>query len=104
MQFSENDQAKPDLFSRLACSTLLSKILAALRLGGTVWIEAWLTPSVLELVALAGSHSITLAGVFCANPLNISNFHSLVKLNLFSPRPFQLTVGGVFLACEFRSA
>jgi len=26
MQFSENDQAKPDLFSRLACSTLLSKI------------------------------------------------------------------------------
>jgi hypothetical protein len=27
MQFSENDQTKPDLFSRLACSTKLSKIL-----------------------------------------------------------------------------
>jgi hypothetical protein len=55
MQFSENDQAKPDLFSRLACSTLLSKILATLRLSGAVWIEAWLLRQVvLELVALAG--------------------------------------------------
>ncbi len=34
--FSENDQAKPDLFSRLACSTLLSKILEAIRLSGAL--------------------------------------------------------------------
>jgi hypothetical protein len=32
----ENDQAKLDLFSRLACSTLLSKILATFRLSGVV--------------------------------------------------------------------
>ena len=36
----ENDQAKPDRFSRLARSTLLSKILTTLRLSGAVWIEA----------------------------------------------------------------
>jgi hypothetical protein len=36
----ENDQAKLDHFSRLACSTNLSKILPALRLSGAVWIEA----------------------------------------------------------------
>jgi hypothetical protein len=32
----ENDQTKLDHFSRLACSTLLSKILAAVRLSGAV--------------------------------------------------------------------
>ena len=36
----ENDQAKLDPFSRLACSTNLSKILPADRLSGAVWIEA----------------------------------------------------------------
>ena len=36
----ENDQAKPDRLSRLARSTLLSKILMTDRLSGVAWIEA----------------------------------------------------------------
>jgi hypothetical protein len=36
----ENDQAKLNHFSRLACSTNLSKILSAVRLSGAFWIEA----------------------------------------------------------------
>jgi hypothetical protein len=37
----ENDQAKLDHFSRLACSTNLSKILkSGDRLSGALWIEA----------------------------------------------------------------
>ena len=49
----ENDQAKLDLFSRLACSTNLSKILEAVRLSGALWDRGpGFRQGVLELVAL----------------------------------------------------
>jgi hypothetical protein len=48
----ENDQAEADRISRLARSTLLSKILKPFRLSGSFWIEApELLPGVLELGA-----------------------------------------------------
>ena len=48
----ENDQAKPDPFSRLARSTNLSKILASIRLSGLVGSRPkLLRRGVLELVA-----------------------------------------------------
>jgi hypothetical protein len=48
----ENDQAKPDPFSRLARSTNLSKILASIRLSGLVGSRPrMLLRGVLELVA-----------------------------------------------------
>ncbi len=51
----ENDQAKPDSFSRLARSTNLSKILASIRLSGLVGSRPrLLRRGVLELVAHNG--------------------------------------------------
>jgi hypothetical protein len=77
----ENDQAKPDPFSRLARSTNLSKILPAFRLSGAVWIEAQtFTPGCPRtclrspVVAYSGNPRR-----FCANPPNLSNFGTHVK-------------------------
>ena len=65
---------KPDLsvFSRLACSSWLSKILTAIRLSGPFWIEAAavLRPlHVLELVAPC----------FCANFSRLSNLAAMCQ-------------------------
>jgi hypothetical protein len=77
-----------------------------LRLSGPFWIEARLLHQVvLELVALADTAFDRFYQRFCANLLNISDFHPRVKLNFsLRRRPFQLTVGGLFLAYEIRSA
>jgi hypothetical protein len=66
----ENDQAKPDRLSRLARSTLLSKILLAFRLSGAAWIEA---PDcdvgvVLELIALCQFHALQRLWAFLREP------------------------------------
>ena len=66
------------------------------------WIEARLLHQVvLELVALTSAALHCVYRRFCANLSNISNFILHVKLDLFlHTRPFQLTVDGLFLACE----
>jgi len=56
----EMNQAKLDFVSRLARSTLLSKILTTLRLSGAVWIELPTKVGILELVALESLSSVTL--------------------------------------------
>ena len=73
----ENDQAKPDLFSRLACSTKLSKILESgppeRRPFGSR--PGLLRQGVLELVALRQNlASYRSHRRFCANFLNLSKF------------------------------
>jgi hypothetical protein len=80
----------------------LSKILAAFRLSGSVWIEVQpFGRLVLELVALADSALDRVYRRFCANLSNISNFHHPVKPNLFlRPKPRKLIVCGLFLARE----
>ena len=80
----ENDQAKPDLFSRLACSTLLSKILTTLRLSGAVWIEAQaftlrLSPNLLRCIDLA---FYRVCRCRLRDFIRISTFHLAVKLCL----------------------
>jgi len=62
----ENDQAKPDRLSRLARSTLLSKILMADRLSGAVWIEARTVTSGCPRTycALPKSRSTAIKGIF----------------------------------------
>ena len=103
----ENDQTKLDHFSRLACSTLLSKILESAppercSFGSRPEL---LRSGVLELVALGCFAFDRFRYRFCANLLNLSNFHLLVKPNLFHrPRPLKLIVGGLFLIRESRSA
>ena len=93
----ENDQAKPDLFSRLARSTNCQRSLRSFHLSGVLldrgpdcYIQV-----VLELVALIECATYCTLRRFCANFLNLSNFHSPVKLNLFLYlRPFKLIVCG----------
>jgi hypothetical protein len=104
---SENDQAKPDLFSRLACSTLLSKILATFRLSGVVLDRglSFYTQVVPELVAL---HRLS---VLPRLPVSFARLSKSIKLSshcqalfTFASRPLKLTVGGMFLACESQPA
>jgi hypothetical protein len=81
----ENDQAKLDHFSRLACSTNLSKILKVDPPKRGLWIEARTVTSGCPRTCcawLSATHRSGL-GRFCANLLNLSNFHLSVKLNLF---------------------
>jgi hypothetical protein len=85
----ENDQAKLDHFSRLACSTNLSKILKVDPPKRGLWIEARTVTSGCPRTCCAWLSLLLLGtlgsglGHFCANLLNLSNFHLSVKLNLF---------------------
>jgi hypothetical protein len=104
MQFSENDQAKPDLFSRLACSTLLSKILESLPperrpFGSRPGCYTRLSSNLLRSPVRFQSSS----PVFLREPFKHIELCRLCQrlISFFRPRPFQLTVGGMFLACEF---
>ena len=77
----ENDQAKPDRFSRLACSTLLSKIRESGPPERCPWDRGLLLRTgVLELIALLTFCLIASASIFCANFLKLSNFPHPVKL------------------------
>ena len=88
----ENDQAKLDLFSRLACSTLLSKILESgpperCPFGSRPGL---LRQGVLELVAHVDFAFNRIFHRFCANFLNLLNLR--LSVNLFSSfvlRPLQ---------------
>ena len=76
----ENDQAKLDPFSRLACSTNLSKILSSYRLSGLVGSRPRLASGCprtclrTEICALPCTHRH-----FCANLFSLSNFSLRVK-------------------------
>ena len=89
----ENDQAKPDRLSRLARSTLLSKILTTLRLSGAVWIEARaVTPGCPRTYCACWVLLDYVRQHFCANFLKVSNFTLHVKVNQtllsrFPPQP-----------------
>ena len=80
----ENDQAKPDRFSRLARSTNLSKILESIRLSGPFQdrgpgCDAGVSSNLLRSPKVA---SYSLIRRFCANLLKLSKFQLQVKLNL----------------------
>lgn len=85
----ENDQAKLDHFSRLACSTNLSKILPAVRLSGAVWIEAQAFTGVSSnLLRSPISASRSIHRRFCANLLKLSDFDLQVNVDLLLGSPF----------------
>ena len=77
----ENDQAKLDHISRLACSTNLSKILEGYPPERSLLDRGPRLESqgVLELVALVGFASYRSFQRFCANLLNLSKFTVYVK-------------------------
>ena len=83
----ENDQAKLDHISRLACSTNLSKILVGCppERGPLGSRPRLLRQGVPELVALTDLAFNRIDRRFCANLLNLSNFPLPVKLNLLPP-------------------
>jgi hypothetical protein len=100
----ENDQAKLNHISRLACSTNLSKILAAFRLSGAVWIEAQavtlrcprtcLRPLTVRFTAFVS--------VICTNFLSLPDFNHSVKPRSFVRlRPLKLVVGGCSSVANF---
>jgi len=71
----ENDQAKLDPFSRLACSTNLSKILARVRLSGLVGSRPRLSSGCPRTCLRSPVYAISCTyRRFCANLSNISNF------------------------------
>jgi hypothetical protein len=93
----ENDQAKPDLFSRLARSTLLSKILKSSPPERRPWIEAQTVSPELSsnLLRWLSLRSNTPCNRFCANFLTLSNFlYRVNRLFSASPGPLQLVVDG----------
>jgi hypothetical protein len=77
----ENDQAKLDRFSRLACSTNLSKILEGDPPERSPWDRGpGLRRGVLELDAPGRPFAyIRIGGRFCANLLKLSDFNQPVK-------------------------
>src|ERR1017187_3213067 len=85
----ENDQAKPDLFSRLARSTNCQRSLRTVRLSGALLDRGpgCYAQDVLELVALAEVTSYSNPRRFCANLLKISSIHHPVKPNLLPVVP-----------------
>jgi hypothetical protein len=92
----ENDQAKPDLFSRLACSTLLSKILATVRLSGVVLDRgpSFYTQVVPELVALHRLSVLPRLPVPFARLFKSINLSSRCQtLFTSASRPLKLIVG-----------
>jgi hypothetical protein len=87
----EIDQAKPDRISRLARSTILSKILAAYppercRLDRGPSCYAWVSSNLLRSPVSAFDR---VCRRFCANPLNLSNFPLRVKRGRFTPEAAQ---------------
>ena len=86
----ENDQAKLDHISRLACSTNLSKIRTACRLSGAVLDRGpnRIGQGVLELVALTKFAMDFMSNRrlqrFYANFLRVSRFSLCVKVIYFS--------------------
>src|ERR1017187_6960376 len=93
----ENDQAKPDLFSRLARSTNCQRSLRTIRLSGALLDRgpSCYAQDVLELVALTEVTSYSNPRRFCANLLKLSSIHHPVKPNLLlCLRPPKLIVGG----------
>ena len=71
---------KPDSFSRLACSTNLSKILSSIRLSGLVGSRPRLASGCPRTCLRSLRYAISCTPQrFCANPLNISNFALRVK-------------------------
>jgi hypothetical protein len=78
----ENDQAKLDLFSRLACSTNLSKILWSRPPERAPWIEAQAFTGVSSnLLRSPVSARKCRPRRFCANLLNLSKFDLHVNLD-----------------------
>jgi len=98
MQFSENDQAKPDLFSRLACSTLLSKILEdpppkRCPFGSRPGCYTRLSSNLLRSPVCVQSR----LPVFLREPFKHIKlcFPCQWLISLFRPRPLKLVVGGI---------
>jgi hypothetical protein len=99
----ENDQAKPDRLSRLARSTLLSKILMADRLSGAAWIEARTVTSGLSSNLLRDANFTLYSGHghFCANLLNLSKFRCHVKLRFRGNQGYNYTSTAGRFSCLF---
>jgi hypothetical protein len=81
----ENDQAKPDLFSRLARSTNCQRSLRRFRLSGVLLDRgpgcyARVSPNLLRSLV---SRFDRVFRRFCANFLNLQDFHNRVKLGPF---------------------
>ena len=85
---------------------ICQRSLRLIRLSGPFGSRPWVLPQgVLELVALAKSASYGIHRHFCANLLNLSNFHLHVKLNLFPlTKAAQTRCWRKFPSCGFRSA
>src|ERR1035438_821716 len=92
----ENDQAKPDPFSRLARSTNLSKILTAYRLSGPFGSRPRLLhQGVLELVALTENCVLLHLSAFLREPSKLIELSSSCQAQSFSRlRPLKHDVGG----------
>ncbi len=93
----ENNQAKPDFFSRLARSTICQRSLRTYRLGGALLDRGpdCVARIVLELVAPALTAFSDSLNRFCANLLNLSNFHLPVKPGRSHRlRPLDHNIGG----------
>ena len=102
----ENDQAKPDRFSRLARSTLLSKILTVHRLSGTVLDRGpgFVAGGVLELIAQPALYLEALAGVFARTfqDYRTSDFVSTLESQRIKPvntRELQIISSAISIVC-----
>jgi hypothetical protein len=91
----ENDQAKPDRFPRLACSTLLSKILEGDPPERDPWIEAqtyaWVSPNLLRWLGLAASRT---PNRFARLSKTIEDAPSCQPAFRFASRPLNHSVHG----------
>ena len=99
----ENDQAKPDPFSRLARSTNLSKILTADRLSGPFGSRPRLLhQGVLELVALTENCVLQHPSAFLREPSKLIELSSSCQAQSFpSLRPLKHDVGGSSPVADF---
>src|ERR1035438_3412482 len=99
----ENDQAKPDPFSRLARSTNLSKILTAYRLSGPFGSRPRLLhQGVLELVALTENCVLQHPSAFLREPSKPIELSSSCQAQSFSRlRPLKHDVGGNSSVADF---
>jgi hypothetical protein len=92
----ENDQAKLDPFSRLACSTNLSKILTAYPPERAVWIEAMgLTPRCPRTCCACQICVLRHSSAFLREPFKLIELSSSCQAQSFPrSRPLKLVVGG----------